>query len=86
MVLRNSSRPVWLSMLIPDLERQQETEQDGFRPIKPSSTTGGRECVYSATDEVSDSLYTKASSEYTVSCIVFALRWPLFFHLFFAHL
>jgi hypothetical protein len=48
-------------MLIPDLGKQQETEQDAFGPIKPSSTTGGRECVYSATDEVSDSLYTKAS-------------------------
>ena len=27
----------------------------------------------------------KPRSEYTISCIAFALLWPLFFHLFFAH-
>jgi hypothetical protein len=40
--------------------KSTRTEQDGFRPIKPSSTRG-HECVYSATDEVPDSLYTEAS-------------------------
>jgi hypothetical protein len=65
--------------------KSTRTEQDGFSPIKPSSTRG-HECVYSATDEVPDSLYTEAKRVYRFThCfrITFA---SLFSPLFFAHL
>jgi hypothetical protein len=41
-------------------------------------------CVYNATDEILDNLY-KPRGECTISCIVFSLLMPLFFHLFIAY-
>jgi hypothetical protein len=48
-------------------------------------TTRGHNCVYSATDEALDTLYTKASKRAYRFMHIFVLLGPFFFHLFFAH-